>query len=709
MKAIVFLFTLAALFATRAEAQISLDLNLDPRATYEALAERANLNVVFGPGVRTAAAAAFHAENLSVRDALNLLAKQTATFWMPWDKKTILVFEDTLQNRRDFERQFLQALPLGPRSQSGAIEELRDRGLKWIAAGGAGNTILIRETETQIRLAESIIANTSESPAVLDVDGLYFAETGSQRRTPESIKTQINVKSTGPVSLNVNESSRAAFETLARNGELNILFGGAFRPTNVRFAVKDVALLDALDLLSIGTTSFWQLVSENTIVVMEDTPQNRRDFELHEAETIYLPAGTSTNRLNEILTNLRTMLSARGIFQSENANAIFVHDTPGRLMLTEAMIAAMTGVPIRKKLATDIRTSFAENKGGSFFTAASDRAKLQMKATSPISFSMTGDSRQAFESLASVAGLHVVFKAGFRPQMTTFALQNTDFIEMLDLLTLQTGTFWQTLDAHTILVLEDNQRNRRDYETHLIKTLYLPKETTINQLNGILNVLRTALGVRGIFQNEEAKAIVIHDTPQRVALVETVIEHLNTSSTPIKSVDIPAPYYAENAIYGYAAAARPELKPKSAGPVSINLNQPPRVIYEALGSIAGVNVNFSPDFPTGSAVPFHVEGVDVLDAVDYLSLATDNSWKIVDPQTILVMTGSRRDLQTPVTKTFYIANRTSQNTVNAIANLLRTALVMRAVDIGDGAITIQETPQRMAVAEKIIASLDRVP
>src|SRR6185436_20040044 len=107
---------LVLLFALRAEAQVSLDLNLDVQATYQALAQRANLNVVFRPGFR-ATPVPFRAENLSATDALNLLAKQTSTFWVPWDKKTILVFEDTLPNRRDYDRHFLEAIPAGTKSE----------------------------------------------------------------------------------------------------------------------------------------------------------------------------------------------------------------------------------------------------------------------------------------------------------------------------------------------------------------------------------------------------------------------------------------------------------------------------------------------------------------------------------------------------------------------------------------------------------------
>jgi hypothetical protein len=708
MKATFLLLTLAAAFASNAEAQVSLDLNTGPRPAYEALADKANLNVVFPRPLSAAQPVAFRADRLGVSDALDLLAKQTSTFWVPWDKKTILVLEDNLQNRRDYERQFLVALPLGNKSQSGVIEELRGRGIKGVAIAGPDNTVFVRDTAAQIRLAESLIANPNASPAVLDLEGVFLADNGAQWRTPESARSQLKIRTVAPVSMNVDESSRTTFETLAKSAGVNVLFSPVFRPTNVRFAVKDVAFSDALDLLSIATRTFWQPINENTIQIFDDNQQNRRDYEVHTAETIYLPAGTSTTRLYEILNNLRTILTMRGVFQYEPANAIFIHDTPARVVLAETMIETMTGAPLRKNPVTDLRTRFSANRGGSFHTAASDRANLQLKVSTPISFSSTGDVRDVFDRVASTGGLQVVFKANLRPRNVSFSIQDVDVIEALDFLALQSGMFWQPLDARTIMVIEDNQQNRRDLETHLIKTIYLPSGTTAMQMNGILNVLRTAIAFRGVFQNEDARAIVIHDTPQRMALAETIIEHLNTHPTPSRGVDIPAPRYAENNIYGYAASARPLLKLKSNGSVTISLNQTPRVIYEAIGDMAGLNVTFPADFPTGSAARFQLEGVDALDALDYLSLSTGNSWKVVDAQTVVVLPGNSGDVESPITKTVHISNNPTQSKVNGIGNLLRTAMGMRGVQIDAGSITLLDTPQRVAIAERIISSLDQV-
>ncbi len=159
--------------------------------------------------------------------------------------------------------------------------------------------------------------------------------------------------------------------------------------------------------------------------------------------------------------------------------------------------------------------------------------QMKTNLTERISFNITASSRTVYENLAGQAGLQVIFRQGFRPVNVTIALQDVNIFEALDLVGLQTGTFWQPVNETTILVMEDNQQNRRDFEDHILKTVYLSNVTSTNDLNGILNVLRTALGVRGIFQSEQQNAIVIHDTPARVAMIENVIRALDKAKAEV--------------------------------------------------------------------------------------------------------------------------------------------------------------------------------
>jgi general secretion pathway protein D len=154
----------------------------------------------------------------------------------------------------------------------------------------------------------------------------------------------------------------------------------------------------------------------------------------------------------------------------------------------------------------------------------------QMRTTlrDKITFNMTTQSRTVYENLAALAGLSVVFHSQFRSQPVTISINNpVDIFEALDLVSLQTRNFWQPLNENTLFVMEDTPTNRRDYEDHILKTIYLTNSTSAADVNAVINVLRTSLGLRNIFPHETQNAIVIHDIPARIALAERAARALD--------------------------------------------------------------------------------------------------------------------------------------------------------------------------------------
>jgi general secretion pathway protein D len=161
-------------------------------------------------------------------------------------------------------------------------------------------------------------------------------------------------------------------------------------------------------------------------------------------------------------------------------------------------------------------------------------AQMKTNLTERIAiFRMSAPNRTIFENLAAQAGLQVIFGRNFPARNSTIELQDVNIFEALDLVSLQTGSFWQPVNETTIIVMEDTQQNRRDFEDHIYKTIYLTNVTSTNDLNQIMNVLRTAFSLRGIYQFEPGNAIVIHDTPARVALVERLVRALDKSKAEV--------------------------------------------------------------------------------------------------------------------------------------------------------------------------------
>jgi general secretion pathway protein D len=166
-------------------------------------------------------------------------------------------------------------------------------------------------------------------------------------------------------------------------------------------------------------------------------------------------------------------------------------------------------------------------------TDPSVRAQLQPKVVGPIDIHITQDSRAAFETLAQLAGLNVIFDPDFRGQRIPIDLTNTDIYGALDILALQTRTFWKPVTQTTILVSPDNQTKRRDYDELVLKTIYLSNSVTSTEITEAITALRTLLNMRYLAQSTSMNAIIVRDTADRIAIAEKIIQDIDKAKPEV--------------------------------------------------------------------------------------------------------------------------------------------------------------------------------
>ncbi|HSR08139.1 MAG TPA: tetratricopeptide repeat protein [Bryobacteraceae bacterium] len=158
----------------------------------------------------------------------------------------------------------------------------------------------------------------------------------------------------------------------------------------------------------------------------------------------------------------------------------------------------------------------------------------------------------------------------------------------------------------------------------------------------------------------------------------------------------------------------PELKPMTAIiPVLKMNNQPPKVLYETVAKLAGVNVVFDSQY----AAPARNFNVDLSNATadeafDYLATLTHTFWKAITPNTIFVAEDNvtkRRDYEDDVVKVFYVTNATSVQEFQEIATAIRTVAEIRRVFTYNAqrAIIVRDTVDKVALAEKLVHDLDK--
>jgi len=158
----------------------------------------------------------------------------------------------------------------------------------------------------------------------------------------------------------------------------------------------------------------------------------------------------------------------------------------------------------------------------------------------------------------------------------------------------------------------------------------------------------------------------------------------------------------------------PELKPMTALiPVLKMNNQPPKVLFETVAKLAGVNVVFDSQY-VAPARNFNVDlsNATASQAFDYLATLTHTFWKAITPNTIFVAEDNvtkRRDYEDDVVKVFYVTNATTVQEFQEIATAIRTVAEIRRVFTYNAqrAMIVRDTVDKVALAEKLVHDLDK--
>jgi general secretion pathway protein D len=153
----------------------------------------------------------------------------------------------------------------------------------------------------------------------------------------------------------------------------------------------------------------------------------------------------------------------------------------------------------------------------------------------------------------------------------------------------------------------------------------------------------------------------------------------------------------------------PVLSPRSTAPIVLKFqDQSLQNVFEALGKVAGVNVLFDTDY-RDRRVNVNLTGVTFQEALDQLSFANRLFYKVLDPNTIIVVPESqakRRIYDDVLLRTFYVQNAEIKEIEAVVKPLLGTsARVVSNPTLG--AITVIGTVDQLALADRVITLNDK--
>jgi hypothetical protein len=206
-------------------------------------------------------------------------------------------------------------------------------------------------------------------------------------------------------------------------------------------------------------------------------------------------------------------------------------ETPARIALAQKIIADLGQADPQAQPANGLTLEVGNETGGllrsrTVRNSSPSGSPLNVATAGKINVDINDTARNSFERIAGMGGLHVTFDQRFQDHPAQpFTVNDVGLLDALDFLSLQTRTFWEIVDATTILVAPDNQTVRRSVEPRTETVIHLNNTPTEGGAAEIVRVLRTILNIRDLATTD--RGIAIGDKLENVALAEKIVSALD--------------------------------------------------------------------------------------------------------------------------------------------------------------------------------------
>ena len=170
--------------AEKAAGPVSLDLKSDMPVTlhlatttdvvYKTIAKLAGINVLIDPDYKPQKIT-FDLKDVSLREALDMFALQSKTFWRPLSSNTIMVSSDTASKRKEFEQNVMKtfyltnaATPADLQQAAGTLKSMLD--INRIQVTPEQRSLTLRGTPDQMVLAQKLLTDIDKPKAEVVID-----------------------------------------------------------------------------------------------------------------------------------------------------------------------------------------------------------------------------------------------------------------------------------------------------------------------------------------------------------------------------------------------------------------------------------------------------------------------------------------------------------------------------------------------------------
>jgi general secretion pathway protein D len=164
---------------------------------------------------------------------------------------------------------------------------------------------------------------------------------------------------------------------------------------------------------------------------------------------------------------------------------------------------------------------------------ASAPPELKPLSNAPISLKMVNDVKIIFDTIGKLAGVTVTYDPDFPARRIPVDLNNVTLQQALDIVCMQSKTFWKPITENIIFIAQDTTQKHKDYDEQMVETFYLANTVQSQDLTEIANGLRQVLNLTKVQQLNSQNAIIVRDTPDKLAIARKLLKDIDKAKPEV--------------------------------------------------------------------------------------------------------------------------------------------------------------------------------
>jgi general secretion pathway protein D len=159
--------------------------------------------------------------------------------------------------------------------------------------------------------------------------------------------------------------------------------------------------------------------------------------------------------------------------------------------------------------------------------------ELKALSTTPINLRMSETADKIYKVLGKLAGINILFDADYKAQKVSIELNDVTPREALDMLALESKTFWRPVSANTILVASDTVGKRKELQGNVMKTFYLKNVSSPAELQEAANTVKGILDVTRMQLIPTQSAVVLRGTTAQMVLAQKLFSDIDKPKSEV--------------------------------------------------------------------------------------------------------------------------------------------------------------------------------